>query len=165
MQIKSSIKTRHVPSNKLFLFSFADELPKNSHYTDECREYKVKRNVPNNYKPYSRGHLDWELQRISQGIMPRHCDERGRRSIRPAWDQRYRYTILQNTLNEVYKNLSCLLNVSVPFCGCIGASLHAHCVFPYFCNKLNHWPSQKKIHLVHVTGSFNLIFYSSANSQ
>ena len=58
MQIKSSIKTRHVPSNKLFLFSFAGELPKNSNYTDECREYKVKRNVPNNSKPYSRGHLD-----------------------------------------------------------------------------------------------------------
>ena len=58
MQIKSSIKTRQVPSNKLFLFSFAGELPKNSYYTDECREYKVKRNVPNMYKPYSRGHLD-----------------------------------------------------------------------------------------------------------
>ena len=40
-----------------------------------------------------------------------------------------------------------LANVSVPlFCGCIGASLYVHCVFPYFCSKKNY--------LVHVIRSF-----------
>lgn len=144
MQIKSSIKTRHAPSNKLLLFSFAGDMKKNYPYTDECREYKVKRNVPNNYKPYSRGHLDWEFQRISQGIMPQHY-ERGRGSITPAWDHIYRYTIFQNKSDEVYKTYDACPTFLCPSFvdALIGASLHAHCVFPYSCNKLNHYSSKK----------------------
>ena len=40
-----------------------------------------------------------------------------------------------------------LANVSVPlFCACIGASLHAHCVFPYFCSKKKlSYPRNRKL--------------------
>ena len=86
---------------KLFKFLFTEGLQKNYPYSDECREYKVKRNVANICKSYSRGQLGLGLQRISQRILPQ-LYKPGKRSIGTL---EYRYEIFQNTLGQVWKNL------------------------------------------------------------